>query len=237
LGGLVSTFSRWEAVETLEIYGGRWALERVRDLILGVVLRGAKPPLKLEFIELSPGVLLEDDDFVLTAFPVSHRGPSCFGFVFEERSKRPFLVEKAEELGVPSGPERRRLVRGESIALDDGTTVHADQVLGEPRPGAKLVYVGDASRTDDLMSEAQGCDALVIEATYLSADAELAVQFGHLTAAQAARFAREAGAKELYVNHISRRYAGREVLEEAQAIFPNTVVVRDLDRFEIRRQD
>jgi ribonuclease Z len=237
LGGLVSTFSRWEAVETLEIYGGKWALERVRDLILGVVLRGAKPPLELQFIELSPGVMLEVEDFVLTAFPVTHRGPDCFGFTFEQRSKRPFLAEEAERLGVPAGPERRRLVQGESITLADGTTVHPDQVLGEPRPGIKLVYVGDASRVDDLISEAQGADALVIEATYLSTDAELAVQFAHLTAAQSASLAQEAGVKTLYINHISRRYPGREVLEEAQAIFPNTVAVRDLDRFEIKRSE
>lgn len=235
LGGLVSTFSRWEAVETVEIYGGRWALERVRDLILGVVLRGAKPPLELKFIELSPGVVLEDEDFVLSAFPVTHRGPDCFGFTFEERSKRPFLAEEAERLGVPAGPERKRLVQGRPITLADGTTVDPDQVLGEARPGTKLVYVGDASRVDNLIHQAEGADALVIEATYLSADAALAEQFGHLTAAQAATLAREAGVKALYLNHVSRRYPGKEILEEARVIFPNTIVVRDLDRFRIRR--
>lgn len=235
LGGLVSTFSRWEAVETLEIYGGRWALERVRDLILGVVLRGATPPLELKFIELSPGVVLEDNDFVLTAFPVTHRGPGCFGFTFQEKSRRPFLVEEAERLGVPAGPERKRLVRGEAIRLADGTTVHPDQVLGDSRPGAKLVYVGDASRVDDLIPYAESADGLVIEATYLSADAELAKEFGHLTAAQAATLAREAGVRTLYLNHISRRYSAKEVLREARSVFADAVVVRDLEHFQIKR--
>ena len=236
LGGLISTFSRWEAVEVLEIYGGRWALERVEDLIFGVVFRGAKPPLEVEFIELSPGVLLEDEDLVLSAFPVTHRGPGCFGFTFEERSRRPFLAEVAEELGVPAGQERRRLVHGEAVTLADGTVVHPDQVLGDPRPGARLVYVGDAGRVDDLIPYAQGADGLVIEATYLSAEGELAEQYGHLTVAQAVTLAREAGVRTLYLNHISRRYAAKEVLEEAQTILPNTVVVRDLDRFEIKRR-
>ena len=77
----------------------------------------------------------------------------------------------------------------------------------------------------------------MIEATYLSAEAKLAEEFGHLTAVQAASLAREAGVRTLYLNHISRRYAGREVLEEAQTVFPNTVVVRDIDRFEIRRTE
>ncbi len=237
LGGLVSTFSRWEAVETLEIYGGAWALERVRDLILGVVFRGFGPPLDLKFIELSPGVVLEDADFSLTAFAVTHRGPGSFGFTLKERGRRPFMADEAERLGVPAGPERKRLVRGESITLADRTTVHPDQVLGELRPGAKLVYVGDASRVDDLISHARGADALVIEATYLSRDAELAEQFAHLTAAMAATLAREAEVRALYINHISRRYSAKEVLEEAQTIFPNTVVVRDLDRFEIKRRE
>jgi ribonuclease Z len=236
LGGLVSTFSRWEAVESLEIYGGRWALDRVEDLLLGVVLRGARPPIDLEFIELSPGVLLEDEEFVLSAFPVSHRGPGCFGFSFEERSRRPFLVDEAEKLGVPAGKERRRLVEGESVTLADGTTVHPDQVLGEPREGARLVYVGDAAEVSDLIPYAQGVDALVIEATYLSAEADLAQQYGHLTAVQAAALAREAGVRSLYLNHISRRYSPQDVLNEALTVFPQTIVTRDFDRFEIKRQ-
>jgi ribonuclease Z len=236
LGGLISTFSRWEAVESLEIYGGRWALDRVEDLILGVVLRGARSPVDLEFIELSPGVILEDEEFVLSAFPVSHRGPGCFGFSFEERSRRPFLADEAERLGVPAGKERRRLVEGEPVTLVDGTTVHPDQVLGEPRQGARLVYVGDTAEISDLIPYAQGADALVIEATYLSAEAELAEQYGHLTVVEAAALAREAGVRSLYLNHISRRYAAQEVLEEAQAVFPDTTVARDFDRYEIKRQ-
>jgi len=237
LGGLISTFSRWETVEGLEIYGGRWALDRVEDLIYGVVLRGARPPLKLEFIELSPGVVLEDRDFVLSAFEVTHRGPGCFGFTFEERSKRPFLVDAAEKLGVPAGQERSRLVGGESVTLADGIVVDPDQVLGESRPGAKLVYVGDAARVDDLVPVALAADALVIEATYLGTESELAQEFGHLTVAQAATLALDAGVRTLYLNHISRRYSGRQVLDEADTIFSNTVVVRDFDRFEIKRRE
>ncbi len=236
LGGLVSTFSRWETIEKLEIYGGKWALDRVEDLILGVVLRGARPPMKIEFFDVRPGVLMEDDAFELSAFPVSHRGPGCFGYAFREKERRPFLVEKAEALGVPFGPERARLVRGESIALADGTVIHPDQVLGEPVPGAVLVYVGDAGQTDDLVEVCRGADAVVIEATYLEVEAELARRFGHLTAAQAATLARRAGVKQLLLTHISRRYSEREVQAEAEPIFPNTMVARDFDRVRIVKE-
>jgi ribonuclease Z len=224
-------------VESLEIYGGRSALDRVQDLIYGVVLRGATPPIQLEFIELSPGLVLEDEDFVLTAFPVTHRGPGCFGFVFEERTKRPFMAEEAERLGVPAGQERKQLVQGQAVTLADGTTVYPDQVLGAPRPGARLVYVGDAAQVDDLIPYLHEADAVVVEATYLEDEAGLAEQYGHLTAVQAASAAREARIGTLYLNHISRRYSAQEVAREAEAIFPATVVVKDFDRFEIRRRE
>ncbi|MBE7472299.1 MAG: ribonuclease Z [Anaerolineae bacterium] len=233
LGGLVSTFSRWEAMEKLEIYGGHWTLERVKDLLLKVVLRGEKLPIKLEFVPLQPGLIMEDNTFQLSAFPVVHRGADCFGFVFEEKSRRPFLNEKAEALGIPFGPERRQLVDGQAITLPDGRPIRPDDVLGPEIPGAKLVFVGDAGRTDNLLEVAHHADALVIEATYLNEDAEMARQFSHLTAAQAAHLAREAGVQQLYLTHISRRYREQDVLDEARAIFPQTIVARDFDRVKV----
>lgn len=236
LGGLVSTFSRWEAIPKFEIYGGSWALERVSDLIFGVVFRGVKPPLQIDLIPIEPGVLMEDDAFELSAFTVIHRGPGCLGFTFREKEKRPFLLDKAEALGVPPGPERGRLVRGETVTLADGTVVHPDQVLGPPVPGAKLVFVGDAARINNLVEVASNAEALVIEATYLSKEKELAREYGHLTATEAATLALQAGVRQLYLTHISRRYAEEAVLAEAQAIFPQTIVVRDLDHFRIIKE-
>jgi ribonuclease Z len=235
LGGLVSTFSRWEAIDKLEIYGGAWTLERVHDLIFGVALRGARPPINIQLIEIQPGVLLEDDEFQLGAIPVNHRGPGCFGFVFQEKPRRPFLNQAAEALGVPRGPERRDLVQGRSVTLPDGSVVHPDQVLGPLRPGAKLVHVGDAGTTDDLVEEVYGADALVIEATYLSHEADLAQHFGHLTALQAARLAREANVGHLYLTHISRRYREQDVVEEARSVFPDTTVARDFDHIKVAK--
>jgi len=181
-------------------------------------------------------VIFEDEDFSVSAFPVTHKGPGCFGYTFVEKSRRPFLNAVAERLGVPPGPERRRLVRGEPITLADGRVVTPDEVLGAPISGARLVYVGDASRVDDLVDEARGADALVIEATYLQAEAHLAKKYSHLTAAQAATLARETGVKVLYLTHISRRYSEEEVLGEAQPIFLHTVVVRDLDRARVMKE-
>lgn len=236
LGGLISTFARWEAVDKLEIYGGRWTLDRVEDLIFGVVLRGARPPVPVDLIDIQPGVLLENDDFEVIAFPVVHRGPGCFGYLFREKPRRPFLPEKAEALGVPVGPIRRDLVNGKAVTLADGRIIHPDEVLGPDRPGVSLALLGDIGQIDGLSEVVHDVDVLVCEATYLERDGEMARRFGHLTAAQAARLAREAGARKLVLNHLSQRYRMREILEETRPIFADTVVARDFDRFTITRE-
>ncbi len=97
------------------------------------------------------------------------------------------------------------------------------------------MVVGDTGRTDDLLSVARGADALVIESTYLDEEAEMARQFSHMTAKGAAELALKAGVKQLILTHISRRYREKDVIAEAQAIFPNTVVARDFDNYTVKR--
>ncbi len=237
LGGLVSTFTRWEAMEDIEIWAGRRALRRIRDLVFGVVMRADPESMRVELKEIEPGILMDRKTFTLSALPVSHRGADCFGFVFQEKSHRPFLVEKAQALGVPTGPVRRELVQGNSITLADGRTILPEEVLGEEIKGARLVHIGDAGRTSDLLEACDGADALVIEATYLDHERDLARKFGHLTATQAAELAREAGVGALYLTHISRRYRERDVIAEAREVFPAAHVARDLDQFRVKRSE
>ena len=237
LAGLLSTFSRWETVDQIEIWAGEWAMERIHDLLFGVVLRGAKPALDIHLKIIETGPLMEDGDFRLSAFPVKHRGPGCFGFQFEELPRRPFLVEKAFALSVPEGPARRDLVSGKSVTLEDGRVVTPDDVLGDPLPGVRFIHVGDCGDTDSLVEVCQGADGLVIEATYLEHERDLAAKFGHLTAAQAAGLAKRANVGQLFLTHISRRYREKEIKEEAQAIFRDSTVARDFDKYEIRKPD
>ncbi|MFQ5575959.1 MAG: MBL fold metallo-hydrolase, partial [Anaerolineae bacterium] len=95
LGGLASTFSRWEAIDHIEIYGGKPALNRVKTLIEGVVLGNATPPLRIDYCPIISGVIFEDSTFTLSAFPVSHRGAGCFGFTFHQKPRRPYNPRKA----------------------------------------------------------------------------------------------------------------------------------------------
>jgi len=236
LAGLFSTFSRWETIEKVEIYAGKYALDRINKLLYGVeIVHPKKSQIKIEMHELSPGVIFEDGDFSVSAFPVSHRGPDCFGFLFEETPHSPFLAEKADALGVPHGPERRDLVAGKAITLANGQTVSPQDVLGAAVPGTRLVQIADTGRTDNLVDIARDADALVIEATYLEEEAEMARSFAHLTAAQSAQLAKDAGVNQLILSHVSRRYRERDIRKEAQAIFPNTSIARDFDTYQIKR--
>jgi ribonuclease Z len=127
-------------------------------------------------------------------------------------------------------------VNGRPATLPDGRTIQPDDVLGEAVPGIKLAFVGDAGRVDNLVAHVAGADLLAIEATYIEDEREVANAFGHLTAKQAAWLASEAGVKHLVLHHISRRYKGKQILEEAAAGFSDTSVARDFDLFRLVKQ-
>lgn len=235
LGGLASTLGHWEALEELNIYGGGPAIARVHGLMEVVFGAGNIPNAGVSLNLLEEGLLFEDRHFTLTAFPVVHRGAGCFGFTFEERTRRPFDNAKAEALGVPQGPARRELVQGNPITLPDGRVIQPDEVLGEAQRGAKLCFVGDVARTGPLHKIVADADLLAIEATYLDAEADLAKSHGHITAKAAGRLAAKSGVKQLVLHHVSRRYRTQDVLAEAQAEFPDTIVAHDLDHFRVRK--
>jgi len=237
LGGLLSTFLKWESIDELEIFGGKMALERVHTLLYDVVLAGGrKPPMPLKLTEIKPGVFFDAEDFTITAFPVSHRGPDCLGYIFEEKSRRPFLAKKADDLGVPFGPVRGDLVAGKDVTLADGRVIVSEDMLGDWEKGSKFVVIGDTGRVDNLVEFCQDADGLVIESTYTEEEADMAKKFTHLTAKMAAELAVAARVKKLIITHISRRYRGKDVLAEAQAVFPNAVVARDFDHYQIKRE-
>ncbi len=236
LAGLLSTYMRWETIDELEIFAGKQALERIHDLLYGVVLRGVTPPMPIYFRPINGGPFIQGEDFTVTAFPVQHRGPDCLGFVFEEKGRRPFLPEQAEALAIPSGPWRRDLAAGLPVTLPDGRTIQPELVLGDFRPGTRLVHIGDVGETDSLVDICRGADCLVIESTYLEEEADMARQYSHLTARRAAELAKKAGVKQLILTHISRRYREKDVQAEAQAVFENVSVARDMDVFQVKRE-
>ena len=235
LAGLVSTMVRWETIDDLHIYAGPDAIDRIHDLLFSVVLRGqrTKPPIFLH--KLTPGVFIQEKDLTVSCFPVIHRGTDSFGFLFKEKDRRPFIEENAEALGLPPGPIRKELVNGHPVTLDDGRVIQPDDVLGETIHGVVLAMVGDTGEIETLRDPVQDADALVIEATYTQEEADMAQLYSHITASQSAQLAKESNVGSLILTHLSRRYREKDILTEAQSVFPNTFVARDFSEFDIKK--
>jgi ribonuclease Z len=188
-----------------------------------------------------PGIVWKGEDFKVRAFPLRHT-KTCYGYALEEDS-RPgaFHPEKATELGVPRGPLWSRLQGGESVVSSDGVMIESSQVMGEPRSGRKFSYVTDSLYFPEIAREVAGSDLLVCEGMFETALEESAVEKRHMTAAQAARIARDAGGvKKLALIHYSPRYAERDLkrlLDEARETFPGTVLSRDRMNLPIEYED
>jgi len=184
-------------------------------------------------IELEPGDVLERDGYRLATFAVSHGVPAVGWSLIEGTRPGRFDVEAADALGVPSGPARGALQRGESVTCPDGSMVNADQVLGPPRPGRKIVITGDTAPAETIVEAGWGADVFVTEATFSEEERERAQETMHQTAAQAAAIAKRANVGLLALTHLSNRYFGPEIAREAREIFPETVVPRDFDVVEV----
>jgi ribonuclease Z len=233
LPGMLKTFALRGRELPLTVYGppGLEALFTALARIFG------KLTFPLERVEVRPGDVLDRGDYALEAFPVEH-GVSAVGYALVEYA-RPgrFDVAAAEALGIPSGPERGALQRGEAVLLADGRTITSDQVLGPRRPARKIALAGDGEPARPVLEAALEADVLVHEATFSLEEAERARETAHSTAVGAAELARAAGVGMLALTHLSSRYFGPELAREARAVFPNTVVPRDFDVIEVPYPD
>ena len=232
LGGLVATLGLLRAEGTLRIHGGRATLDFVLRYLSALWPEGGAP-IDIELIALERDVAIQEKDFAIRCFPVSHRGVESFGFRFEVPARRHLLPDRLAELGVRDGAVRAALARGESVTLADGRTIEAAAALGPPEPGASLVVVGDVDETRSLVEPVRGADALVIEATFLEQDAVLATSYGHLTAAEAGRLAGAAEVGMLYLTHLSGRYDGDAVAAEARRYFPHVRLAADFAKYRV----
>lgn len=197
-------------------------------------------PVKVHTVQ--PGVVFEDESYTVQCLPLTHRVPA-FGYRVSEKDKPGrFDVEKATQLGIPSGPLFGQLKRGEAVTLPDGRVVLGTELCGEPQQGRSFVYCTDTIYCENAVELARDADVLVHEATFAHQDAELAYQRLHSTSTMAAQVALSAGVKQLVMTHFSPRYAPGnaivldDLLTEARAIFPNTVMARDFYIHEIPRR-
>jgi ribonuclease Z len=225
LPGMLKSFALRERSEPLTVYGpvGLKALMVEMRVIFG------RLPYKCDIVELEPADTVQRDGYLIAAIPVCHKVQSAFGYALVEDARPGHLdPQLAEQLGVKPGPDFGRLQRGETV---DG--VKPEQVMGPTREGRKVVLSGDTEPCETLAIAAYQADVLVHEATFLHEEAERARMTQHSTARQAAEVALAADARLLALTHVSSRYAGGELRDEARAIFPATEAARDFDTIDV----
>lgn len=235
LPGLLSTMGLEQRTRELALTGPR-GIREYKDTLERLRVSFVTYPIELsEFAtlpELSP--VYETADYSVSACQLDHR-VFALGYRVDEHP-RPgrFNVERARSLGVPEGPMWGRLQAGDDVQLENGSVVYPRDVLGPERPGKSLAYCLDTRPCSSSIELARGVDLLIHEATYTEEFVAEAREYGHSTAAQAARTARDAGARRLLITHFSTRFPdATPLLEEACAIFPNTVLAEDLAEIEV----
>ncbi|MGI8596116.1 MAG: ribonuclease Z [Thermoleophilaceae bacterium] len=228
LPGMLKTFALRGRDAPLTVHGPP-GLRRLFDALRVVI---GRTPFELRLVELEPAEPIRRDGYVIAPFAVEHRTRAYgYALVEDERAGR-FDERRARELGVAPGPDFGRLHSGESVPGAHGE-VRPDQVVGATRPGRKVVVTGDTAPCQATEVVAHRADLLVHEATFADDEERRAAETGHTTARAAAELAARAEVAMLALTHVSPRYAGRELRDEAREAFAQAVVPRDFDRIEV----
>jgi ribonuclease Z len=228
LPGMLKTFTLRGREVPLTVYGP----PGLRTLMSDLRRVYGRLTYEVKLQELGPSDTLEMDGWRIGAYGVIHR-LEALGYVLVE-DDRPgrFDPGLAKRLGVPAGPEFGRLQRGEQVQVN-GRRVEPHEVMGEPRPGRRLVFTGDTEPCEATVAVAQGADLLVHDGTFADEEVERAQKTGHSTARQAAEVAERADVSLLALTHLSSRYFAPTIEKEAREVFERTVVPRDFDLIEV----
>jgi ribonuclease Z len=224
LPGMLKTFTLRGRERPLTVYGP----PGLRGLFAGLAPIIGRTTFEVNLAELGPKDELRRDGYRLAAFEVAHSVRAQGYALVEEERPGHFDPERARELGVAPGPDFGRLQRGETV-----NGVSPTQVMGDARRGRKIVLTGDTAPCEMTEAVAFEADLLIHEATFAAEDADRAAETRHSTARQAAELATSARVAMLALTHVSPRYSGGELRDEARAVFRNTIVPRDFDRVEI----
>ncbi|WP_226482092.1 ribonuclease Z [Natrinema amylolyticum] len=217
--GLLQTMAFNDRTEPLAIHTPHGTRRQLKSLVNALDNR---PSFPVRISEVGGGdVAYRAEEYEVRAFDTDHDTRSVGYALVEDDRKGRFDRERAEELGVPVGPQFSRLHEGETVELEDGTVVDPEQVVGEPRPGRAIVYTGDTRPAEATIEAADEPDLLIHDATFADDRAERAADTAHSTARQAAEIANRAGADRLALMHLSSRYAGQTDahLEQAREVF------------------
>ncbi len=226
----------------LQIFGPE-IVEDYLNLIQDITRTYFPYPIEIKTIpaDSTQGIIYEEEKFLVRYLKLFHNVKSFAYAVEEKKERKHFLIEKARQLNIPPGPVYRALKNEDRVCLPDGRVLEGKDFIEKFAQKRKIVICGDTYYSQELVNFAQGADLLIHEATFSQKEEDLAQKNFHSTPVLAAKIAREAGVKELILTHISSRYNSRnkgevkeeDLLKEAQEIFKDTFLARDLMEFSI----
>lgn len=231
--GLISTYAMLERTAQLHIYAHA-DLQRLLAPQLDYFCKGMT--FEVVFHPFNPSertVIYEDRSVSVETIPLRHRLPTC-GFLFREKpTSRHIRRDMIDFYQIPVYMINR-IKNGEDYMLDDGTCIPCDRLTLPEDPPRSYAYCSDTAYLPRIVEQIQGVDLLFHEATFASSEAVRARQTFHSTAEQAAKIALDAQVKKLVIGHFSARYETETVLlEEASAVFPNTVLAAENMKIEL----
>ncbi|MBY4956485.1 ribonuclease Z [Streptococcus suis] len=238
LPGFLSSrsFQSSEEQTDIDIYGP----VGIRSFVLASLkVSGTRLPYRIHFHEFdvdTVGQVLETDKFTVFAEKLDHTIP-CVGYrVIQKDLEGTLDAEALRAAGVPFGPLFGKIKNGQNVTLEDGTEIIASDYLSPPRPGKVVTILGDTRKCHASVRLAVNADVLVHEATYGKGDEKIARKHGHSTNMEAAQVAKDAGAKQLLLNHISPRFLSKDISQlrkDASTIFEQVHIVKDLEEIEL----
>jgi ribonuclease Z len=228
--GILHSMSFMGRSRDLEIYGPPGICEFVKCTTETVKFR---PMFPIRTVEVHAGTIARTDSYTIKAAWADHSVP-CLAYSLTENDKPGrFHPAKARELGVPKGPLWKTLQMGKPVKVGR-RRIDASRVVDPPRKGLKITYGVDTRPCERVIELASGSDLLIHDGMFSSDASERAREYGHSTVVEAAKIAKRSHSRNLALTHFSAIYADTsQLLAEAKAIFPRTIVAEDLRSLEL----
>ncbi|WHY75974.1 ribonuclease Z [Neobacillus sp. WH10] len=233
LPGLLSSRSFQGGESEVTVYGPKGIKEYIQ-VSLSLSQTYLKYPLTV--IEITEGIIFEDEQFTVEALILEHGIPSYGYRIIEKDRPGTLLADKLKETGVQPGPIFRKIKNGETVTLEDGRVIEPGEFLGPSQKGRIVTILGDTRYCENALLLAKNADLLIHEATFSKGEEKLAFDYFHSTTHQAADIALQSECKQLCLTHISSRYdrnTWSELVEEAKEVFLNTEIAEDFKEINI----
>ena len=225
--GLISSFSWLGRTADLHIYSPA-GLEELLQPMLKFFCDNL--PYKVFFHAFEtkrPTLIYEDRSLTVTTIPLKHR-IACCGFLFAEQPTLNHIIRDMVDFYEIPLYELNRIKSGEDYVTADGTVVPNARLTIPADPPRKYAYCSDTIYRESVIEQIKEVNLLFHEATFAQKEQARARETFHTTAAQAATIAKKANVKQLVIGHFSARYEDESVLlEEAQMVFPETILARE----------